>query len=124
VADRRGPLASEGERVNGWSALIGRSHRAVRESGRVRERIGADRPVPRGNGRERGIESTHVRTRAVGDWWGPPVRQQRRARGLAGLSWAEWVAFGFSFSLEFLMPFLFIFFKDFKSNSNQISNSN
>jgi hypothetical protein len=35
------------------------------------------------------------------------------ARGLAGLSWAEWAEFGFSFSLEFLMPFLFIFSMDF-----------
>jgi hypothetical protein len=47
-----------------------------------------------------------------------------RGRGLAGLSWAEWAEIGFSFSLEFLMPFLFIFSMDFKSNSNQISNSN
>jgi hypothetical protein len=46
-----------------------------------------------------------------------------RARGLAGLDWAEWAKIGFSFSLEFLMPFIFIFSMGFKSNSNQISNS-
>jgi hypothetical protein len=38
-------------------------------------------------------------------------------------SWAELgrgAEFGFSFSLEFLMPFIFIFFMDFKSNSDPI----
>jgi hypothetical protein len=53
VADRWGPQTSEGERLNGRSAVIGRLHRAVRERGRVRERISADRPVPLGSGRER-----------------------------------------------------------------------
>jgi hypothetical protein len=43
------------------------------------------------------------------------------ARGLAGLSWAEWAEIGFSFSLNFLVPFLFIFCSELNSNSN-ISN--
>jgi hypothetical protein len=60
-----------------------------------------------------------ARTRAAADRWCPPVRRSGRARGLAGLSWVEWAQFSFSFSLEFLMPFLFIFYMDFKSNSNQ-----
>jgi hypothetical protein len=56
VANRWGPRASKGERANGRSALIEWSHRAARENGRVRERIGADRPVPPGSGEERGRE--------------------------------------------------------------------
>jgi hypothetical protein len=53
VADRRGPQTSEGERANGRLALTGRSHRATSESGRVRGRVGTDRSVPPGSGRER-----------------------------------------------------------------------
>jgi hypothetical protein len=60
VADRRGPQASKGERANGQPALTGRSHRAARESGRVRGRIDADRSVPPGSGRERGRESARA----------------------------------------------------------------
>jgi hypothetical protein len=41
--------------------------------------------------------------------------------GPAGLTWAE---MEFSFFLEFLMPFLFIFSRVFNSNSNQVSISN
>jgi hypothetical protein len=32
-----------------------------------------------------------------------------RARGLAGPTWAGWAAFPFSFSLDFLIPFPFLF---------------
>jgi hypothetical protein len=32
-----------------------------------------------------------------------------QARGLAGPTWAGWAAFPFSFSLDFLIPFLFLF---------------
>jgi hypothetical protein len=50
------------------------------------------------------------------------VRMWARARtGLSGLPWAE---FGFPFSREFLIAFLFIFSRVFNSNSNQVSNSN
>jgi hypothetical protein len=41
--------------------------------------------------------------------------------GLSGLVWAE---LAFSFFLQFLLPFLFIFSRVFNSNSNQVSNSN
>jgi hypothetical protein len=96
----------------------------VRENEHVRGWIGVDRPVPPSSERERGRESARARTWAVADRWDLPVRRRGRARGLAGLSWAEGAEFGLSFSLEFLMPFLFIFSMDFKSNSTQISNSN
>jgi hypothetical protein len=55
---------------------------------------------------------------AGGRWQvGPPVRRLERAQP----SWAE---LAFSFSLEFLMLFYFIFPRVFNSNSNQVSNSN
>jgi hypothetical protein len=50
------------------------------------------------------------------------ARAQARARArLNGLTWAE---FGFPFSREFLIAFLFIFSGVFNLNSNQVSNSN
>jgi hypothetical protein len=55
-----------------------------------------------------------------------PAYQAQGARGrtrarLIGLTWAE---IAFSFFLEFLLPFLFIFSRVFNSNSNQVLNSN
>jgi hypothetical protein len=38
-----------------------------------------------------------------------------RARGLAGTSWADWAVFPFSFSLDFLIPFIFLFYRVFNS---------
>jgi hypothetical protein len=38
-----------------------------------------------------------------------------RARVLAGPSWAGWAAFPFSFSLDFLIHFLFLFYRVFNS---------
>jgi hypothetical protein len=50
------------------------------------------------------------------------ARGRGRARaGLIGLAWAE---MAFSFFLEFLLPFLFIFSRVFNSNTNQVTNSN
>jgi hypothetical protein len=83
VADRRGPQTSEGERANGQSALTERAHRAARENGRVRERIGADRPIPPGSRRER--ERVRARSRAIADRWGPPDRRRVRTPGCAEL---------------------------------------
>jgi hypothetical protein len=40
----------------------------------------------------------------------------------AGLSWADWAEMAFHFSSEFLIPFLFIFYREFKSNHNLNSN--
>jgi hypothetical protein len=51
VAHRQGPQTSEGDWANGWSTLTWRSHQAASESGGVRGRVGADRPVPPGSGR-------------------------------------------------------------------------
>jgi hypothetical protein len=78
------------------TAPIARPHRAARERGSERARVGANRR-------------------------GPPVKHRGRTRtGLIGLVWAE---MAFSFFLEFLLPFLFIFPRVFNSSSNQVSNS-
>jgi hypothetical protein len=63
--------------------------------------------APTGGARLSGTEGTRAWARV-------------RAR-LNGLAWAE---MAFSFFLEFLLPFLFIFSRFFNSNSNQVSNSN
>jgi hypothetical protein len=46
------------------------------------------------------------------------------ARGWAGLNGPTLAELAFLFSREFLIAFLFIFFRVFNSNSNQVSNSN
>jgi hypothetical protein len=55
-----------------------------------------------------------------------PACQAERARGRArtGLSGLPWAEFGFPFSREFLIAFIFIFSRVFNSNSNQVLNSN
>jgi hypothetical protein len=73
---------------------------------------GADRSAPLGSEREReGARKTGADRR------GPPVRGGRLARGTGpgGLVWTGWTAFSFSFSLDFLIPFLFLFYRVFKS---------
>jgi hypothetical protein len=85
VADRWGPRVSEGANVNGRSVLTEQAHWADRVNERMRKRIGADRLVPPGSGRDRGREHADV---VDADMWDPPVRRRGRARGLAGLVWA------------------------------------
>jgi hypothetical protein len=41
-----------------------------------------------------------------------------RARGLAGPSWADWAALSFSFFLNFLIAFPFLFSRVFQSKFN------
>jgi hypothetical protein len=70
---------------------------------------GADRLAPVGRERERERERERAWERGTSvDRRGPPVRR----RGRAGLVWA---AFSFSFSLDFLIPFPFLFYRVFKS---------
>jgi hypothetical protein len=83
---------------------------------------GANTPAPLGKGRERERAGRGGETAA--DRWSPPVRRH-------GSAWPRWAGLGrfglkwiFSFSREFLLPFIFIFFRVFISNSNQVSNSN
>jgi hypothetical protein len=84
----------------------------------VCERNDADRAGPLGSGREGGG------ARAGADRRDPPVRHQGRAGASARMRgwayWADWAKMSFSISREFLMPFPFIFYMVFNSNSNQV----
>jgi hypothetical protein len=82
------------------------------------DEFSADRSAPLGSEREK-----RAWVRAGTNRRGPLVMNGGRARG-AGSAGLVWVEMGFSIFLEFLMPFLFIFSRDFNSNSNQVSNSN
>jgi hypothetical protein len=110
-------------RVHGGEIVDGRFRTADRWGrwDRERKRAGAtenndaDRVGPWD--RERGREGRSGLRRQAG-----PACQRGRVRtGLSGLPWAE---FGFPFSMEFLIDFLFIFSRVFNSNPNQVSNSN
>jgi hypothetical protein len=112
-------------RVHGEEIVGGRLRTADRWRRRDRERIErtcertASIALAHGAARERGSERSGLRRQA-----GPACQAQGargRRRGLNGLVWAE---MAFSFFLEFLLPFLFIFSRVFNSNSNQVSNSN
>jgi hypothetical protein len=72
--------------------------------------------------REREREREEVSTLRFAPTGGARLSGTRGARaGLIGLTWAE---MAFSFFLEFLWHFLFIFSRVFNSNSIQVSNSN
>jgi hypothetical protein len=87
-----------------------------RERAGATENNGADRVGPRDT--ERGREGA-LRVAPTG---GTRLSGRGGARtGLSGLPLAE---FGFPFSREFLIAFLFIFSRVFSSNPNQVSNSN
>jgi hypothetical protein len=101
--------------VNKRSALTGQTHRTERGSERAKKPARQSGPTGQREG-----ERERARTRAVADWWDPPVRRSGHARGLAGLGWSGVGQILFSFSKEFLNAFLFIFSMDLKSNSNQI----
>jgi hypothetical protein len=89
----------ERERARAREATpIGRSHRVAREGGSERAQVCTDRRAP-------------------------PVRHRGRAGAGAGLSGPIWAEFGFPFSRDFLIAFLFILSRVFNSNSNQVSNS-
>jgi hypothetical protein len=94
--------------VNG-SALANRAHETERESERAKE-TGVDRLVSLGSERER--EGARERGTAA-DRRGPPVRRRGRAAWLGLVS--GWAALRFSFSLDFLIPFLFLFYRVFNS---------
>jgi hypothetical protein len=89
-----------------------RVRKTEREGERAGEVTGANRLVPLGSERER--EGTRERLAPTGG-----VRLLRAAgaheTGPGGLVWAE---MAFSFSLDFLILFLFIFSRVFNSNSN------
>jgi hypothetical protein len=70
------------------------------------EETGADRSTPLGSERER--EGARDRELPLTGGVRLSGGAGARAHGLAGLVWA---AFSFSFSLDFLIPFLFLFYR-------------
>jgi hypothetical protein len=111
VTDRWGPRISEGAQQTGGQLLTGRSHRAASKSGHERKRIGADRAAPPGSERGRDRERRE-RGRGLAPTGGVRLSgtagsacQGQRARA----RWDGWPELAFSFSLEFLMAFLFYF---------------
>jgi hypothetical protein len=101
------------------SALMSRARGSMREGVSARMSLApTSRPHRTARGREK-----RERARDDTDKRGLPVREGRsrgRSRGLDGLSWAGWVELAFSFFLEFLIAFLFIFSRVSKSNSNEM----
>jgi hypothetical protein len=78
-----------------------------REGGRAGEVTGADRLDPLDSERER--EGAREQELPLTGGVRLSGAARARARGLAGLNWAGWAAFSFSFSLDFLISFLFLF---------------
>jgi hypothetical protein len=97
-----------------------------REGERVHARETAPTARTHGAARERGGEES-ASAQGCADRRDPPVKQRGCAGAGARTGWAKWAALGrisFSFFLEFLIAFLFIFSRVFNSNLNQVSNSN
>jgi hypothetical protein len=79
-------------------ALTSQACSAERERGARGGEVGANRSAPPGKGR---VGARACETWAVADRWDQPVRRSRRARGLAGVGWAEWAKMEFFFFPEF-----------------------
>jgi hypothetical protein len=122
VLTSRSTASVEGAELTGQAHGVERDERGVRGNGsatgdlglRDRERgssrgrkIGADRSAPLGSerGREGAREGELPLTVGVCLSNGSGAR----ARGLAGPTWAGWAALSFSFSLDFLFYFPFLF---------------
>jgi hypothetical protein len=113
-------------RVHGGDIVGGRLRTADRwgRQDRERERASAaennsaDRVGPRD--RERGREGALRVAPTCGTRLPGRGGVRARARARTGLSGLPWTEFGFPFSREFLIAFLFIFSRVFNSNSNQV----
>jgi hypothetical protein len=119
-ADRGGPRCRERGRARGGNgSTTGKTGPQGRERRGARGRRNRRRqPGPTGQRegeRVRGGGSCRLQVE--------PTCQAARARGLARPSWAGWATLPFSFFLNFLIAFLFLFSRVFNSNSNQVLNS-
>jgi hypothetical protein len=94
---------------------VGRTERESRACGRGT----APTNLAHGAAREREGERAH----GLAPTGGTRLSGTEGARG-AGLNGLNWAEFAFPFSREFLIAFLFIFFRVFNSNSNHVSYSN
>jgi hypothetical protein len=74
---------------------------------------GTDRSAPLGS--ERGMEGAREGELPLTGGVRLSDGAGARARGLAGPAWAGWATLSFSFSLDFLIPFPFLFYRVFKS---------
>jgi hypothetical protein len=92
-----------------------------RERERARARETAPTARPHGAEREREREVSPLGLAPTG---GTRLSDAEGARVGAGLNGPTWAEMAFSIFLEFLLPFLFIFYRVFNSNSIQVSNSN
>jgi hypothetical protein len=89
--------------------LAERARETEKEEGRASEATGADKLAPLGSEREGGKGAGQT----VADRRGPPVRGSRRTGARPG--WAGLGQNGFSFFLNLLIPFLFLFSRIFNS---------
>jgi hypothetical protein len=107
--DCEGPRRREREGARGGTArrLAERARKIEKEEGREGEATGADKSAPLGSEREggKGARDILLLTGVAGSW----------ARGLTGPSWAGLGQKGFSFFLNFLIAFLFLFSRIFNS---------
>jgi hypothetical protein len=105
--EKRGTLRATARR------LAIRARETEREGERAGEVTGTDRLGPLGSERARESGRSGLRRQVGLACHAERARGHRRTRAdLNGLSWVE---LAFSISLEFLMPFLFIFSRVFKS---------
>jgi hypothetical protein len=121
-ADKGGPRRRKregghtGQRLGDWRTGPARQRG---KRGTQAKGTGADNLAPLGSEREREGCGADWRRQAGS------ACQERKARGRAarpcGLVWAK---LAFSFFLNFLIAFPFLFSRVFNSNSNQVSNSN
>jgi hypothetical protein len=114
-SDRKGPRHREREErgARGNDSATGELSPRGREEKRAGEETGADRSAPLGSERER--EGARERELPL---TGGSACQAVRARGRAawlGRAVLVWAAFSFSFSLDLLIPFIFVFYRVFNS---------
>jgi hypothetical protein len=111
--DREGPRCrerQEGARGAMARRLANQARETEREEGRTRAKQLAPTGRPQRTESERERERACAGEKATADRRGPPVRRHERAGTRP--NWAElgcWAAFPFPFSLDFLIPFLFLF---------------
>jgi hypothetical protein len=107
--NRAGPRRKErrkgcaGQLLDDWRSGPTRQ----RERERTGKKTGADRLAPLGN--ERGREGAREGELLLAGGVRMSDGAGAQACGLAGSTWAGWAAFPFSFSLNFLIPFPFLF---------------
>jgi hypothetical protein len=93
--------------------LANRAHEIEREEKRAGEETGADRSAPLDSERKR--EGTRERELPLTGRVRLSDGAGARALGLAGPSWAGLCCFLLFFFLDFLIPFLFLFYRVLKS---------